>query len=64
MIKFSCRDLGFKCDFTITSEHREEVIQAAILHANTEHAEITCKYTKDQSREYLENLEAAIQPAD
>jgi predicted small metal-binding protein len=60
MIRFICKDLGFDCDFIATGENRTDIMQAAMLHAITEHGKTTSKFSMEQSVEYLFALEAAV----
>jgi predicted small metal-binding protein len=63
MFKFACKDLGLYCDYTAICENRVDVMQAAMKHAVTDHAGITSKFSEEQSWDYLEALEVAVQPA-
>ena len=62
MFKFACKDLGLNCDYTAIGENRIDVMQAAMKHAVTDHAETTTNFSEEQSWEYLKALESAVQP--
>jgi len=60
MNKFVCKDLGLNCDYHATGENRVDVMQAAMKHAITEHAEMTLNFSLEQSCEYLQAMETAV----
>ena len=62
MFKFACKDLGLNCDYTAIGENKVDVMQAAMKHAVTDHAEITTNFREEQSWEYLTTLAGAVQP--
>ncbi len=62
MFRFACKDLGLNCDYTASSEIRTEVMQAAMKHAITAHAEIMFNFSAEEACEYLKALEAAVKP--
>jgi predicted small metal-binding protein len=60
MNKFACKDLDLNCDYHAIGENRVDVMQAAMKHTVTDHAEVTINYSLEQSCEYLQALEAAV----
>jgi predicted small metal-binding protein len=62
MMKLACKDLGLNCDYVARGESKSEVLQAAMKHAITEHADITKNFTMDQSFEFLIDLDCLVQP--
>lgn len=62
MVKFTCKELGLDCDFVTSGAARVDVMQAAMMHAITVHAEITTRFSMDESVAFLRALEAVVEP--
>ena len=63
MEKFACKDLGIDCNFTATGATKEEVMQKAMAHGGTVHADMMKNMTPEQSAGFAKKLEAAIKSA-
>ncbi len=63
MEKFACKNLGIDCDFVATGATKEEVLQKAMAHGGTVHADLMEGMTKEQSAQFAQKLEASIQTA-
>jgi len=61
MEKFACKTLGIDCDFVVTGATKEEVLKKAMEHGGTVHADLMKSMTKEQSAQFAQKLEAAIQ---
>ena len=61
MEKFACKTLGIDCDFVVTGATKEEVLKKAMEHGGTVHADLMISMTKEQSAQFAQKLEAAIQ---
>ncbi len=61
MEQFACKTLGLECDFVVTGNTKEEVMVQAMEHGSTVHADLMVGMTKEQSAEFAEKLEAAIE---
>lgn len=63
MEKFACKSLGIDCNFVATGATKEEVLKKAMEHGGTVHADMMKNMTKEQSAQFAQKLEAAIQAA-
>jgi predicted small metal-binding protein len=61
MEKFACKTLGIDCDFVVTGATKEEVLKKAMEHGGTVHADLMKNMTQEQSAQFAQKLEAAIQ---
>lgn len=62
MEKFACKHLGIDCDFVATGSTKEEVMDKAMAHGSTVHADMMKDMTEAQLAEFAQKLEASIQP--
>lgn len=62
MYQFVCKDLGTGCGFIACHENRSAVMQAAMLHAVYDHADLTTAFTFEQACQFLQALETSVQP--
>lgn len=60
MEKFACKELGVACDFVATGATKAEVLQKALQHGGTAHADLMVGMTKEQSADFAKKLEASI----
>lgn len=60
MEKFACKHLGIDCDFEATGDTKEEVLQKAMAHGSTVHADLMAGMTDEQSAQFAQQLEASI----
>jgi predicted small metal-binding protein len=60
MEKFECKSLGMDCDFVATGATKAEVLQKAMQHGGTAHADLMVGMTKEQSADFAKKLEASI----
>jgi len=63
METFACKRLGMDCDFSVEGATKAEVLQKAMEHGGTAHADMMATMTPDQAAAFAKQLEAAIQPA-
>jgi predicted small metal-binding protein len=63
MEKFACKSLGIDCNFVATGATKEEVMKKAMEHGGSVHADLMKNMTKEQSAQFAQRLEAAIQAA-
>jgi predicted small metal-binding protein len=63
MEKFACKNLGIDCGFVATGATKAEVLQKAMEHGGTAHADLMVGMTQQQSADFAKKLEASIQPA-
>jgi predicted small metal-binding protein len=61
MEKFACKTLGIDCNFVVTGATKEEVLKKAMEHGGTVHADLMKNMTQEQSAQFAQKLEAAIQ---
>ena len=61
MEKFACKTLGIDCNFVATGATKEEVLKKAMEHGGTVHADLMKNMTQEQSAQFAQKLEAAIQ---
>jgi len=59
---FACKRLGLDCDFVATGATKEEVMQKAMEHGGTVHADLMVNMTPEQSAAFARKLEEAIYP--
>lgn len=57
LIRYSCKDMGLKCPYTVKGENQEEVIQQALAHVLENH---TREFNRIQSPEEIERMEKAL----
>jgi predicted small metal-binding protein len=62
MMRFACKDLGLDCDFAVTGDTKEEVMQKAMQHGGIAHAAMMQGMTQEQMDQFAKQLEAAIKP--
>ena len=60
MEQFACKTLGLDCDFVATGATKEEVLQKAMEHGSTVHADLMTGMNEAQMDEFGKNLKAAI----
>jgi predicted small metal-binding protein len=60
MEKFACKELGLDCNFETTGATKTEVLQKAMAHGNTVHADLMKNMTKEQAAQFAQKLEASI----
>jgi predicted small metal-binding protein len=63
MMRFACKDLGLDCNFAVTGETKEEVMQKAMQHGGIAHAAMMQDMTAEQMDQFAKQLEASIKPA-
>lgn len=57
LIRYSCKDMGLKCPYSVKGENQEEVIQQALAHVLENH---TREFNSIQSPEEIERMEKAL----
>ena len=63
METFACKSLGIECDFEVTGATRDEVMNKAMEHGGTVHADLMKDMTPEQAAGFAKQLEAAIHAA-
>jgi predicted small metal-binding protein len=63
METFACKSLGIDCDFVVSAPSKEEVLAQAMQHGGTVHADLMKDMTEEQSAQFAQKLQEAIQPA-
>ncbi len=62
MQKFACRDLGLNCNYSTTGLTKEETVKKAQEHAMKAHADMMKGMTKEQSAQFVRQVENSIKP--
>lgn len=60
MKEFACKNLGIDCDFVVSGETKEEVLQKAMAHGGTVHADLMDGMSEEESEAFAQKLEASI----
>jgi len=63
MESFACKSLGIDCDFVAKGATKQEVMQMAMEHGGTVHADMMKDMTPEASAQFAQQLEAAITSA-
>jgi predicted small metal-binding protein len=63
METFACKSLGIDCDFVVSGATKEEVLQKAMEHGGTVHADLMKDMTPAAAAGFAQQLQAAITPA-
>jgi predicted small metal-binding protein len=63
MMKFQCKDMGMNCDFTVTGNSKEEVLEKAKAHAGKAHSDVMKGLSREQMARMSQKLESVIKTA-
>jgi predicted small metal-binding protein len=63
MFRFTCKDVGVNCNFTIYSSSMEDVKRTAVTHAEAFHKNILQTMTQEQRQELEKIVELKTHPA-